>query len=63
MTTTNKPSAIDSMQDFKRRQRAVEITNDIRNHPAYPFDSDFPRAMITIIERGLKEWEALHDKP
>lgn len=48
---------IETMEQLLRRDKAVKIAAEIMRHPAYPFAADdFPRAMVTILERGLKEW-------
>lgn len=48
---------IETKEQLLRRNLAIETASEITKHPAYPFDTDFPRAMILIIDRALAKWK------
>lgn len=54
---------IENIEQFQRRDVAAKIALEIMQHPSYPFGGeDFPRAMVTIIDRGLQAWHETQKK-
>lgn len=48
---------IDTERDMKRRMLAMNTAQGIVSHPNFPYQGEWPRAMIAAIEEALKTWE------